>query len=126
LIVKDIERLPLSSGLSALCAPSRKAVPFAFKLAHSLANAIVAAMASSDVATLASALSSAMICLKHSIPQSVKAGDAILTDAVDAQAAVFGGHVDLEFVQPILVLAEHLGDIGDSKDSCNGSQGQAA
>jgi hypothetical protein len=35
--------------------------------------------------------------------------DAVVTDAVDMQAAVFGEHVDLAFVQPVLVLAEQFG-----------------
>jgi hypothetical protein len=53
-------------------------------------------------------------------------GHAILTDAIDAQAAIFGEHVDREFVQPVLVLAKYLGDIGDGEDGGDGSQGQAA
>ena len=36
--------------------------------------------------------------------------DAVVTVAVDMQAAVFGEHVDLAFVQPVLVLAEQFGD----------------
>jgi hypothetical protein len=42
--------------------------------------------------------------------------DAVVTDAVDMQAAVFGEHVDLAFVQPVLVLAEQFGDVTDSED----------
>ena len=51
---------------------------------------------------------------------------AIFTDAVDAQAAVFGKHIDREFVQPVLILAEHFGDVVDGEDGCDSSQGQAA
>jgi hypothetical protein len=36
---------------------------------------------------------------------------AILADAVDAQAAIFGEHVDLEFVQPVFIIAKHSGDV---------------
>ena len=38
----------------------------------------------------------------------------ILTDAVDPKAAVFGEHVDREVVQPVLVLAEQVGDVAES------------
>src|SRR5205807_5803401 len=31
-----------------------------------------------------------------------------------------------ELVQPVFILAEHFGDIGDGEDACDGSQGQAA
>ena len=51
---------------------------------------------------------------------------AIFTDAVDAQAAVFREHVDREIVQPVLILAEHFGDVVDGEDGCDSSQGQAA
>ena len=51
---------------------------------------------------------------------------ASLTDAVGVQAAVFGKHVDREFVQPVLILAERFGDVVDGEDGCDGSQGQAA
>src|ERR1019366_2409185 len=51
---------------------------------------------------------------------------AILTDAVDVQAAVFREHVDREFVQPVLIFAEHFGDVVDGEDGCDGAQGQAA
>ena len=49
-----------------------------------------------------------------------------LTDAVDVQAAVFREHVDREFVQPVLIFAEHFGDVVDGEDGCDGAQGQAA
>jgi hypothetical protein len=42
--------------------------------------------------------------------------DAILTDAIDAQAAVFGEHIDREFVQPIFILAERFGDVADAPE----------
>jgi Major Facilitator Superfamily len=42
--------------------------------------------------------------------------DSIFTDPVDAQAAIVGEHVHLEFPQPFLILAEHLGDVVDGKD----------
>src|SRR5580700_1256729 len=53
-------------------------------------------------------------------------GHAIFTDAIDAQTAIFGKHVDREFVQPVLIFAKYLGDIGDGEDGGDGSQGQAA
>jgi hypothetical protein len=40
---------------------------------------------------------------------------AILTDTV-AQTTVFGEHIDLEFPQPFLVLAELFSDIADGED----------
>jgi hypothetical protein len=42
--------------------------------------------------------------------------DAISTDSVNAQAAILGEHVDLEFPQPFLILAEHFGDVVDGED----------
>lgn len=51
---------------------------------------------------------------------------AILTDAVDVQAAVFREHVAREFVQPVLIFAEHFGDVVDGEDGCDSAQGQAA
>lgn len=51
---------------------------------------------------------------------------AILTDALDVQAAVLREHVDREFVQPVLIFAEHFGDVVDGEDGCDGAQGQAA
>ena len=41
-----------------------------------------------------------------------------------AQTAIFGKHVDREFVQPVLILAKYLGDIGYGEGGCDGSQGQ--
>ena len=38
-------------------------------------------------------------------------GHAVLTDAVDPQAAVFGFHVYLEVPQPFFILAELFGDV---------------
>jgi hypothetical protein len=49
---------------------------------------------------------SAMICFRHSMPESVKAGTPICTDPVDAETAILGEHVHLEFPQPFLILAE--------------------
>ena len=51
---------------------------------------------------------------------------AIVADAVDVQAPIFREHVDREFVQPVLILAEQFGDVGDGEDACDGSQDQAA
>ena len=51
---------------------------------------------------------------------------AIRTHALYVQAAVFREHVDREFVQPVLIFAEHFGDVVDGEDSCDGAQGQAA
>jgi hypothetical protein len=34
--------------------------------------------------------------------------------------------VDREFVQPVLILAEHFGDVVDGEDGGDGAQGQAA
>jgi hypothetical protein len=42
--------------------------------------------------------------------------DSIFTDPVDAQAAIVGEHVHLEFPQPFLILAEHFGDVVDGED----------
>jgi hypothetical protein len=55
-----------------------------------------------------------------------KGGYAILADAVDAKAAVFRAHVDREVVQPIFVLAEHVGDVADGEDGCDGRHDHAA
>ena len=40
---------------------------------------------------------------------------AVLTNTVDPQTAVFGGHVDLEFPQPFRILAELVGDVTDGE-----------
>ena len=53
-------------------------------------------------------------------------GYAVLADAVDVQAAVLGEHVDREVVQPVLILAELLGDVANREDGGYGSHGQAA
>jgi hypothetical protein len=45
-----------------------------------------------------------------------ESADAVLTDAVDVQPTVFGLHVDREFLQPVLVLAERPGDVADGED----------
>ena len=41
----------------------------------------------------------------------MKGGHAILADATDAEAAVFGEHVDRQLVRPVFVLAEQVGDL---------------
>jgi hypothetical protein len=53
-------------------------------------------------------------------------GHAILTYAVDPEAAVFGEHVDRQLVQPVFVLAEQVGDVADREDGCNRCHDQAA
>jgi hypothetical protein len=53
-------------------------------------------------------------------------GHAILTHAVDPEAAVFGEHVDRQLVQPVFVLAEQVGDVADRKDGCDRRHDQAA
>ena len=50
-------------------------------------------------------------------------GHTMFTDAIDAQASIFGEHVDRKFVQPVLILAEQFGDVADCEDSRDGSQG---
>jgi len=40
-------------------------------------------------------------------------GHAILTHAVDPEAAVFGEHVDRQLVQPVFVLAEQVCDVAE-------------
>ena len=39
---------------------------------------------------------------------------------------MFREHVDRQFVEPVFVLAEHLGDVGDGEDVRDGGQDQAA
>ena len=53
-------------------------------------------------------------------------GHAILTHAVDPEAAVFGEHVDRQLVQPVFVLAEQIGDVADREDRCDRRHDQAA
>jgi hypothetical protein len=45
-----------------------------------------------------------------------KGWDTVFTDAVDPEATVFGFHINLKFVQPLHILAEHLGDVIDGED----------
>jgi hypothetical protein len=52
--------------------------------------------------------------------------DAVLTDAIDAQATILWEHVDRKFVQPILIFAEQFGNVADGEDVGDRSQGQAA
>src|SRR3954453_16659651 len=53
-------------------------------------------------------------------------GHAMLTHAVDPEAAVFGEHVDRQLVQPVFVLAEQVGDVADREDGCDPRHDQAA
>src|SRR6201995_3368604 len=72
-----------------------------------------------------SARRSAMICFKFSMPSSVKA----VTDwSVPLQTYMRPSrvHIDRQVVEPILVLAEQFGDVGDGEDEGDGSQDQAA
>jgi hypothetical protein len=50
------------------------------------------------------ALSSAMICCKHLDAVPGEGWHAILADAVDPEAAVFGEHVDRQLEEPVFVL----------------------
>jgi hypothetical protein len=50
----------------------------------------------------------------------------LFTGAEDGEAAVFGVHFDGDFLQPVLVLAEHLGDASDGEDVTYPGHGQAA
>ena len=61
-----------------------------------------------------------MICCKHSMPYWAKASHAMLAGTVYTKAAVFGEHVDRQLVQPVFVLAEHVGDVADGEDGCDG------
>ena len=55
-----------------------------------------------------------------------KGGHAIFADAVDVKAAVIGEHVDRQLVQPVFVLAKHVGDVADREDGWDSRQDQAA
>src|SRR5215831_4373948 len=55
-----------------------------------------------------------------------KRGHAILTHAVDPEAAVFGEHVDRRLVQPVFILAEQVGEVADREDGCDRRHDQAA
>jgi hypothetical protein len=44
-----------------------------------------------------------------------ESGHALLADAVDVQAAVFGEHVDGKVMQPVLVFAEQRDDMADGE-----------
>jgi hypothetical protein len=46
--------------------------------------------------------------------------------AEDGDAAVFRIHVDADFLQQVLVLAEHFGDPADCEDVAYPGHGQAA
>lgn len=51
---------------------------------------------------------------------------AVFADTDDPETAVLGVHVYRDPVQPLLVLAEHFGDVGDREDVSDASHGQAA
>jgi hypothetical protein len=53
-------------------------------------------------------------------------GHAVLTDAVDPEAAVFWEHVGRQLKEPVVVLAEQVGDVADGEDMCDGVDDQAA
>jgi hypothetical protein len=44
----------------------------------------------------------------------------------DGEAAVFGIHLDADFLQQVFVLAEHFGDTADGEDVAYPGHGQAA
>jgi hypothetical protein len=66
-----------------------------------------------------------MSCLRFSIPTAVKAGYTP-RPPVDGDDAVFGLHLDDDFVEEILVLLQHFGDPGEGEDGRDGSHAQAA
>ena len=49
--------------------------------------------------------------------------NAILANAINAQATVFGKHVDLEFPQPFVIFAEHFGNVVDGENVGDCRQG---
>ena len=51
---------------------------------------------------------------------------AVFADAIDPQAAVFGEHVGRQVEEPILVLAEQVGDVADREDGADRRHDQAA
>jgi len=53
-------------------------------------------------------------------------GHAIFAYTIDMQAAIVRVHGDREFVQPVLILAKHSGDMGDGVDGGDRGQTQAA
>ena len=57
---------------------------------------------------------------------SGEGGNAILADAIDPESAVFREHVGLQLEEPVFVLAEQVGDVGDREDGADGRQAQAA
>ena len=50
----------------------------------------------------------------------------LFTGAEDGEAAVFRIHIDTDFLQQVLVLAEHFGDTADCEDVAYPGHGQAA
>src|SRR5215469_1584823 len=65
------------------------------------------------------AVSSAMICCRYSMPSRVRA-------AIDPKAAILREHVARKVEEPVFVLAEQVGDVGDREDGADGRQAQAA
>ena len=53
-------------------------------------------------------------------------GHAILADAIDPKAAILREHVARKVEEPVFVLAEQVGDVGDREDGADGRQAQAA
>src|SRR5205807_4293647 len=51
---------------------------------------------------------------------------AVFADAIDPQAAVFGEHIGRQVEEPILVLAEQVGDVADREDGADRRHDQAA
>ena len=50
----------------------------------------------------------------------------LFPEAEDGETAVFGIHIDTDFLQQVLVLAEHFGDTADCEDLAYPGHGQAA
>ena len=50
----------------------------------------------------------------------------LFTEVEDGEAAVFRIHLDTNFLQQVLVLAEHFGDTADGEDVAYPGHGQAA
>ena len=61
-----------------------------------------------------------------STPWRVKAVIASSPGPEDGEATVFRIHFDADFLQQVLVLAEHFGDTADGEDVADPSHGQAA
>jgi hypothetical protein len=50
----------------------------------------------------------------------------LVAGAEDSEAAVFGIHIDTDFLQQVLVFTEHFGDTADCEDVAYAGHGQAA